>query len=305
MLSGVTPGTRLLREEIFGPVAPIAPFSSDDEALAAANDSEYGLVAYVFTKDVKRALRVVEGLQSGMVGLNKGLVSNPAAPFGGVKQSGFGREGGVEGIEEYLATKYVGDQSGLSAEDASVLGEYRRKRRFAQTPEPSGDGVAPTEPGRAVRRRTSTTRGGCTGTCGWSATGCWRRGRSRTGSRTIRAATARRSTSRTIRSSTSTSTARSRPASTAPARSRCGTSGTYVVREVAAAQKVIVVFDGERLKGRYALFQAGRTEKDWMIHRMDPPAKTRPPVRRRSSSSRCSRASRKRCPPTSRAGRSR
>ncbi|MGZ6869244.1 MAG: aldehyde dehydrogenase family protein, partial [Frankiaceae bacterium] len=94
-------------EEIFGPVAPVAPFSSDDEALAAANDSEYGLVAYVFTRDVKRALRVVEGLQSGMVGLNKGLVSNPAAPFGGVKQSGFGREGGLEGIEEYLATKYV------------------------------------------------------------------------------------------------------------------------------------------------------------------------------------------------------
>ena len=107
VLSGVRPGTRLLREESFGPVAPVAPFSSDDEALAAANDSEYGLVAYVFTRDVKRALRVVEGLQSGMVGLNKGLVSNPAAPFGGVKQSGFGREGGFEGIEEYLATKYV------------------------------------------------------------------------------------------------------------------------------------------------------------------------------------------------------
>jgi succinate-semialdehyde dehydrogenase/glutarate-semialdehyde dehydrogenase len=107
VLSGVRPGTRLLREEIFGPVAPVAPFSSDEEALAAANDSEFGLVAYVFTRDVKRALRVVEGLQSGMVGLNKGLVSNPAAPFGGVKQSGFGREGGFEGIEEYLATKYV------------------------------------------------------------------------------------------------------------------------------------------------------------------------------------------------------
>ena len=107
VLSGVTPGTRLLREEIFGPVAPVATFSSEDEALAAANDSEYGLVAYVFTRDVGRALRVCEQLQTGMVGLNKGLVSNPAAPFGGVKQSGFGREGGFEGIEEYLATKYV------------------------------------------------------------------------------------------------------------------------------------------------------------------------------------------------------
>ena len=107
VLSGVTPGTRLLREEIFGPVAPVATFSSEDEALAAANDSEYGLVAYVFTRDVGRALRVCERLQTGMVGLNKGLVSNPAAPFGGVKQSGFGREGGFEGIEEYLATKYV------------------------------------------------------------------------------------------------------------------------------------------------------------------------------------------------------
>jgi succinate-semialdehyde dehydrogenase/glutarate-semialdehyde dehydrogenase len=107
LLSRVTSGTRLLREEIFGPVAPVASFSSDDEALAAANDSEYGLVAYVFTRDIRRALRVCEGLQTGMVGLNKGLVSNPAAPFGGVKQSGFGREGGFEGIEEYLATKYV------------------------------------------------------------------------------------------------------------------------------------------------------------------------------------------------------
>jgi succinate-semialdehyde dehydrogenase/glutarate-semialdehyde dehydrogenase len=108
VLGGVDPGARLLAEEVFGPVAPVSPFSSDDEALAAANDTEYGLVAYVFTKDLSRALRVAEGLQTGMVGLNQGIVSNPAAPFGGVKQSGFGREGGAEGIEEYLDTKYVG-----------------------------------------------------------------------------------------------------------------------------------------------------------------------------------------------------
>ena len=81
--------------------------TDEDEAIAAANDTEYGLVAYVYTRDLKRALRVVETLETGMVGLNQGIVSNPAAPFGGVKQSGFGREGGPEGIEEYLETKYV------------------------------------------------------------------------------------------------------------------------------------------------------------------------------------------------------
>jgi succinate-semialdehyde dehydrogenase/glutarate-semialdehyde dehydrogenase len=107
VISGVRPGTRMLREEIFGPVAPIATFDTEDEALAAANDTEFGLVAYVFTRDGKRGLRVCERLETGMVGLNQGLVSNPAAPFGGVKQSGFGREGGVEGISEYLATKYI------------------------------------------------------------------------------------------------------------------------------------------------------------------------------------------------------
>ena len=84
-----------------------AGFDDEDEAIAAANDTEYGLVAYVYTSNVKRALRVVEKLETGMVGLNQGLVSNPAAPFGGIKQSGFGREGGPEGIEEYLETKYV------------------------------------------------------------------------------------------------------------------------------------------------------------------------------------------------------
>jgi succinate-semialdehyde dehydrogenase/glutarate-semialdehyde dehydrogenase len=107
VLTDIPEGAKLLREEIFGPVAPIKGFSDEDEAIAAANDTEFGLVAYVFTRDIKRALRVVEGLQTGMVGLNQGMVSNPAAPFGGIKQSGFGREGGPEGIEEYLETKYV------------------------------------------------------------------------------------------------------------------------------------------------------------------------------------------------------
>ncbi len=108
VLADVPADARLLREEIFGPVAPVATFTTEQQALAAANDSEFGLVAYAFTQDFSRALRVAEGLQTGMVGLNKGLISNPAAPFGGVKQSGFGREGGFEGIDEYLSTKYVG-----------------------------------------------------------------------------------------------------------------------------------------------------------------------------------------------------
>ena len=107
MLADVPADARLLKEEIFGPVAPVATFDSDEEAIAAANDTEYGLVAYVFTRDLKRALRVCEGLETGMIGLNQGMVSNAGAPFGGVKQSGIGREGGNEGIEEYLETKYV------------------------------------------------------------------------------------------------------------------------------------------------------------------------------------------------------
>jgi succinate-semialdehyde dehydrogenase/glutarate-semialdehyde dehydrogenase len=107
VLDRVPGDARLLREEIFGPVAPITSFASEEEAVRAANRTEYGLVAYVYTRDLKRALRVVEALEVGMVGLNQGLVSNPAAPFGGVKQSGFGREGGREGILEYLDTKYV------------------------------------------------------------------------------------------------------------------------------------------------------------------------------------------------------
>jgi succinate-semialdehyde dehydrogenase/glutarate-semialdehyde dehydrogenase len=107
VLAGVKPDSRLLKEEIFGPVAPVIGFDEEEAAVAAANDTEFGLVAYVYTSDVKRAFRVVEGLETGMVGLNQGLVSNPAAPFGGVKASGFGREGGREGIEEYLETKYL------------------------------------------------------------------------------------------------------------------------------------------------------------------------------------------------------
>jgi len=108
VLTDVPAEARLLREEIFGPVAPVTTFDTDDEALTLANSSEFGLVAYAYTNDLRRAVRVAEGLDSGMVGLNQGIVSNPAAPFGGVKHSGFGREGGAEGIEEFLETKYVG-----------------------------------------------------------------------------------------------------------------------------------------------------------------------------------------------------
>ncbi|MEO9224086.1 MAG: NAD-dependent succinate-semialdehyde dehydrogenase [Acidimicrobiales bacterium] len=107
VLTDVPPDAGVLREEIFGPVAPVVPFRTDDEAVAAANHTEYGLVAYVFTRDLDRAIRTAESLEVGMVGLNQGLVSNPAAPFGGVKSSGFGREGGHEGIHEYLSPKYV------------------------------------------------------------------------------------------------------------------------------------------------------------------------------------------------------
>jgi len=107
VLSGITPDAELLREEIFGPVAPIATFSTEAEVIEAANATEFGLVAYLFTRDIKRAFRVSEALEVGMLGLNRGLVSNAAAPFGGIKESGFGREGGLEGIEEYVTTKYV------------------------------------------------------------------------------------------------------------------------------------------------------------------------------------------------------
>jgi succinate-semialdehyde dehydrogenase / glutarate-semialdehyde dehydrogenase len=108
VLTDVPPTADMFHQEIFGPVAPITTFSSDAEGIALANDTEYGLVAYAFTENLTRAITVAEQLQTGMVGINQGIVSNPAAPFGGVKASGIGREGGNEGIEEYLETKYVG-----------------------------------------------------------------------------------------------------------------------------------------------------------------------------------------------------
>jgi succinate-semialdehyde dehydrogenase/glutarate-semialdehyde dehydrogenase len=107
VLTDIPSSARILREEVFGPVAPIVGFDTEEEALAAANETEFGLVAYVYTRSLDRALRVAEGIESGMVGINRGVISDAAAPFGGVKESGFGREGGFEGIEEYLETKYV------------------------------------------------------------------------------------------------------------------------------------------------------------------------------------------------------
>ncbi len=108
VLTGVSRDARILKEEVFGPVAPIVTFKNEAEAIELANDTEYGLVAYAFTKDLNRGLRLAESLEVGMFGLNTGIVSNPAAPFGGVKASGMGREGGIEGIEEYLETVYIG-----------------------------------------------------------------------------------------------------------------------------------------------------------------------------------------------------
>ena len=107
VLTDVPQEARLTHEEIFGPVAPITAFDTEDEAVARANDTEFGLVSYLYTSDLKRALRVCERLEAGMIGLNQGMVSNPAAPFGGIKQSGLGREGGKFGIDEFLETKYV------------------------------------------------------------------------------------------------------------------------------------------------------------------------------------------------------
>ncbi|MBC7442198.1 MAG: NAD-dependent succinate-semialdehyde dehydrogenase [Ramlibacter sp.] len=107
VISGVTQGSKILHEEIFGPVLAITPFADEDDAVRIANDTEYGLVSYVFTQDLARGQRMIERLQTGMMGLNLGVVSNAAAPFGGVKQSGLGREGGLEGIHEYLSTKYT------------------------------------------------------------------------------------------------------------------------------------------------------------------------------------------------------
>jgi succinate-semialdehyde dehydrogenase/glutarate-semialdehyde dehydrogenase len=107
VLDGVTDSADLLREEIFGPVAALQTFKSEDEAVRRANDTEYGLIAYLYTSDVSRGLRVSERLDFGMIGLNRGLVSDPAAPFGGMKQSGIGREGAHEGLMEFLETQYV------------------------------------------------------------------------------------------------------------------------------------------------------------------------------------------------------
>ena len=107
VLSGVPETAECVRDEIFGPVAAIQTFREEDEVIARANDTEYGLVAYVFSEDMKRALRVCERLDYGMVGLNRGLVSDPAAPFGGTKQSGLGREGGHEGMLEFMETQYI------------------------------------------------------------------------------------------------------------------------------------------------------------------------------------------------------
>jgi len=112
VLADVPPDAAMLREEIFGPVAPVTTFETTEEAVRAANDTEYGLVAYAFTRDLSTALELSESLDTGMVGINQGVVSNPAAPFGGVKHSGFGREGGTEGVEEYLETRYVGIRPG-------------------------------------------------------------------------------------------------------------------------------------------------------------------------------------------------
>ncbi|SNT08741.1 NAD-dependent succinate-semialdehyde dehydrogenase [Rhodococcoides kyotonense] len=107
VLDDVPADARLLRDEIFGPVAAIVGFGTEDEAIAAANDTQYGLVSYFYTRDLDRAMRVSAKLDAGMVGVNRGAISDAAAPFGGVKESGFGREGGSEGIDEYLETKYI------------------------------------------------------------------------------------------------------------------------------------------------------------------------------------------------------
>jgi succinate-semialdehyde dehydrogenase / glutarate-semialdehyde dehydrogenase len=107
VLDNVPAGAGILAEEIFGPVAPIVRFTDEAEAIALANNTEYGLVSYVYSGDLRRALRIAEGLEAGMVGINRGVVSDPAAPFGGVKQSGLGREGAHDGLLEYTETKYI------------------------------------------------------------------------------------------------------------------------------------------------------------------------------------------------------
>ena len=107
VLTNVPDNAKMLNEEIFGPVASLQTFKSEDEVIKRANDTIYGLVAYLYTKDIGRGLRVSEQLDFGMIGLNRGLVSDPAAPFGGTKQSGIGREGAHEGLMEFLETQYI------------------------------------------------------------------------------------------------------------------------------------------------------------------------------------------------------
>jgi succinate-semialdehyde dehydrogenase/glutarate-semialdehyde dehydrogenase len=108
VLADVPADARVMTEEIFGPVAPVATFATEDEAVALANSTPFGLISYVFTTDLARSLRLAERIETGMLAVNSGVISNPAAPFGGVKQSGLGREGSAEGIEEYLEAVYVG-----------------------------------------------------------------------------------------------------------------------------------------------------------------------------------------------------
>jgi succinate-semialdehyde dehydrogenase/glutarate-semialdehyde dehydrogenase len=107
VLTDVPADARIMREEVFGPVAPLCRFTDDSQVRGWANDTEFGLASYLFTRDLDRALRMSEALQVGMIGLNRGVLSNTAAPFGRIKASGFGREGGDEGMDEYLSLKYV------------------------------------------------------------------------------------------------------------------------------------------------------------------------------------------------------
>jgi succinate-semialdehyde dehydrogenase/glutarate-semialdehyde dehydrogenase len=107
VLANVSPDDEILKDEIFGPVAPIVSCGNDAEMIRLANDVEYGLVSYVFTRDAAKGMRVAESLEAGMIGFNRGIVSDPAAPFGGVKASGIGREGGHDGLLAFLETKYV------------------------------------------------------------------------------------------------------------------------------------------------------------------------------------------------------